>query len=517
MPLTLKLTRTWTDRYALIVLSGLLPVVLGLFILAWQANRSLELIALHTSEEAARQFDQMLDNAALAADVVLPLAGQECAQVELALRDQVTRRPFVRSVNLAWDNKLYCTSLFGRFKESVYPGDYTAGTLWLMPGNPITPNEPLLVLRKQNGQQSVLVSLYGFHLVNVLGLINPKTHLLIQVGNAWIDRYGLVSNAALPDYPVAQVSHPSTQYPYRVVAGFSEGEIARYAVVEYPVLMGLLVFLGLISAATVHWLQKRASSPSHELQRGLEAGEFIPYFQPIVRSDTQEWAGVEILMRWQHPREGLVRPDLFIPFAEHSGLIVPMTRSLMQQAATLLSPQAANLTQGFHIGFNITARHCQDLGLVDDCRAFLKAFAPGHIKLVLELTERELIVPSDVTLQLFAELHAIGVMIAIDDFGTGHSSLTYLREFNVDYLKIDQSFVAMIGVDALSKHILDTIIELSAKLELGVVAEGIETEEQRHYLTSRGVEFLQGYLFSRPLPPEQFIKSVQARPQQTMN
>lgn len=290
------------------------------------------------------------------------------------------------------------------------------------------------------------------------------------MGNTWIDRYGLVSNAALPEYPVAQVSHPSAQYPYRVVAGFSEGEIGRYAVVEYPVLMGLLVFLGLISAGTVHWLQKRASSPSHELQRGLEAGEFIPYFQPIVRSDTQEWAGVEILMRWQHPREGLVRPDLFIPFAEHSGLIVPMTRSLMQQAATLLSPQAANLTQGFHIGFNITARHCQDLGLVDDCRAFLKAFAPGHIKLVLELTERELIVPSDVTLQLFAELHAIGVMIAIDDFGTGHSSLTYLREFNVDYLKIDQSFVAMIGADALSKHILDTIIELSAKLELGVVA-----------------------------------------------
>lgn len=174
MPLTLKLTRTWTDRYALIVLSGLLPVVLGLFILAWQANRSLELIALHTSEEAARQFDQMLDNAALAADVVLPLAGQECAQVELALRDQVTRRPFVRSVNLAWDNKLYCTSLFGRFKENVNPGDYTAGTLWLMPGNPVTPYEPLLVLRKQNGHQSVLVSLYGFHLVNVLGLINLK-------------------------------------------------------------------------------------------------------------------------------------------------------------------------------------------------------------------------------------------------------------------------------------------------------------------------------------------------------
>ena len=103
---------------------------------------------------------------------------------------------------------------------------------------------------------------------------------------------------------------------------------------------------------------------------------------------------------------------------------------------------------GFHIGFNITARHCQDLELVEDCRTFLKAFAPGHIKLVLELTERELIVPSELTHRLFAQLHELGVMIAIDDFGTGHSSLGYLHEFNVDYLKIDQSFVAMIGADA---------------------------------------------------------------------
>ena len=116
MPLTLKLSRKWTDRYALIVLSGLLPVVLGMFILFWQANRSLELEAEQTATEAVRQFDLMLDNARLAADVVLPLAGQDCAQVELALREQVARRPFVRSVNLVWDNQIYCTSLFGNYK-----------------------------------------------------------------------------------------------------------------------------------------------------------------------------------------------------------------------------------------------------------------------------------------------------------------------------------------------------------------------------------------------------------------
>ena len=511
MPLTMKMSRKWTDRYALAVLSGLLPIVLGVVIIVWQANRSLKLEATQTAAEAVRQFDLMLDNAKLAADMVMPLVGQDCAQVELALRDQVMRRPFVRSVNLVWNNHIYCTSLFGNFKEAVTPENYAEGVLWLMPGTMVTPNDPVLVYRQNQDDRGVLISLYGFHLVNVLGLINQKTHLLIEVGNAWIDRYGLVRNMPPPNLPVAQETVLSPTYPFRVVAGFSEGEVWRYVGTEYPGLLALLIFLGAISAATVHRLKQRASSPSHELQRALEAGEFIPYLQPVVRGDTKQWAGAEVLMRWQHPKEGLVRPDLFIPFAEHSGLIVPMTRTLMEQTAHWLAPHANDMAPGFHLAFNIAAHHCQNLELVQDCRRFLEAFPPGHIHLVLELTERELIVPSATTHQLFSQLHDLGVMIAIDDFGTGHSSLSYLREFNVDYLKIDQSFVAMIGVDALSRHILDSIIELSAKLDLGIVAEGVETEEQSQYLAAQGVEFLQGYLFGQPMPPSVFIQALQAR------
>lgn len=125
--------------------------------------------------------------------------------------------------------------------------------------------------------------------------------------------------------------------------------------------------------------------------------------------------------------------------------------------------------------------------------------------LVLELTERELLKPNSTTHTLFEQLHSLGVMIALDDFGTGHSSLAYLRQFNVDYLKIDQSFVAMIGLDALSRHILDSIIELSTKLGLGIVAEGVETLEQRDYLAALQVEFLQGYLFGHPMPVDELL------------
>jgi len=232
----------------------------------------------------------------------------------------------------------------------------------------------------------------------------------------------------------------------------------------------------------------------------------------VVRKGDYRWAGAEVLMRWNHPREGLVRPDLFIPYAEHSGQIVAMTRALMLHTAQSLAPYTALLEDGFHIGINITADHCRDLSLLDDCHTFLQHFPPGLVRLTLELTERKLIEATPVALELFAKLHDMGVMIALDDFGTGQSSLNYLRQFKVDYLKIDQSFVAMIGGDALSQHILDSIIELSGKLGLGIVAEGVETEVQRDYLARLEVDFQQGYLFARPMPADEFLSALAARP-----
>jgi EAL domain-containing protein (putative c-di-GMP-specific phosphodiesterase class I) len=348
-------------------------------------------------------------------------------------------------------------------------------------------------------------------LSNVLRLIGRETQLLLQVGPDWLSEDGKVHETALPALPVAESKLTSSRYAFTVAAGFPAGETWRYMISEYPPLFSLLIFFGAVFGSIGHFLQKRSSSPSHEMQRALDAQEFVPYFQPVVHGDTKKWSGAEVLMRWHHPKEGLVRPDLFIPFAEHSGLIVPMTRSLMRQTAALLAPVAGSFGAPFHIGINITASHCKDLELVDDCREFLAAFAPGAVRLVLELTERELIEPMPITLQLFEQLQALGVLIAIDDFGTGHSSLGYLRQFNVDFLKIDQSFVAMIGADALSRHILESIIELSAKLDLGIVAEGVETEEQSDYLTAHGVNFLQGYLFARPMPAAQFINALSHR------
>ncbi|MGA9700996.1 EAL domain-containing protein [Pseudomonas sp.] len=510
MPLTVKGPRKPFARHSISVLCGLLPVLLGGIILYWQAERSLQLSTAQTAQEAVRQFDLMLDNTALAAQALLPLAGQPCDNgAQLALREQVTRRPFVRATTLSWQRNIYCSSLFGdNYESRVNPDDYVDGRLWLMNGNPVTPDTALLVYRLVDGDKAAFASIDGYHLTNALRLISRYAHLVLQVGPHWLGADGKVNDAPVPHFAVARHHLASERYHYSVDAGMPAGEVWRYMQARYPALFSLVLFFGVLAGVLANWLQKRSSAPTHELQRALGANEFIPYFQPVVRGDTREWAGCEVLMRWQHPKEGLVRPDLFIPLAEDCGLIVPMTRALLRQTAAQLAPHAARFSPGFHIGVNITARHCEDLALVEDCREFLAAFAVGQVTLVLELTERELIEPTEVTRQLFDALHQLGVMIAIDDFGTGHSSLGYLQNFNVDYLKIDQSFVAMIGADALSRHILDSIIDLSVKLDLGIVAEGVETAQQCEYLATRGVDFLQGYLFGRPLPGDEFIKSL---------
>lgn len=507
MPLSAK-RHPRSTRITITLLSGLLPVVLGFAILYMQAERVLDQSTRHTAEEAIRQFDLMLDNTAQAAHDLLPLAGQNCIDVNLALREQVTRRPFVRSTNLVWNDVIYCSSLFGNYHEKIAPGDYVQGRLDLIKGNPVTPDTALLVYRLSDGKRGAMSTLDGYHLSNVLRMIGRQTMLVLQVDANWLTADGAFHHGALPVFPVAENYMSSSRYAFSVAAGFPEGEVWRYMTSEYPPLFSLLIFFGAIASLIGYFLQKRISSPTHEMQRALEAGEFIPYFQPVVHGNNKRWSGMEVLMRWNHPKEGLVRPDLFIPFAEHCGLIVPMTRSIMQQTAALFAPLCESFGEPFHIGINISASHCQDLDLVNDCREFLSAFAPGSIYLVLELTERELIKPTPLIRQLFEQLHELGVLIAIDDFGTGHSSLGYLHQFNVDYLKIDQSFVAMIGIDTLSGHILDSIIELAAKLDLAMVAEGVETQEQSDYLTAHNVNFLQGYLFGKPMPGAEFISAL---------
>jgi len=203
MPLSAKRRRPLRIRILVTLLCGLLPVILGFAILYMQAGRALEQSTRVTADEAVRQFELMLDNTAQSASELLPLAGKNCDDVILALREQVTRRPFVRSASLVWDDNLYCTSLFGNTQQKVDAANYVQGKLRLMNGNPVTPDTALLVYRLNEGKQGAMTTLDGYHLTNVLRLIGRKTILLLQVGPYWLSVDGKVHEGALPALPLA--------------------------------------------------------------------------------------------------------------------------------------------------------------------------------------------------------------------------------------------------------------------------------------------------------------------------
>ncbi len=318
MPLTAKRRASLSWRNLLPWVVGVLPVLCGLAVMNWQVEREMQASSQATTRQAVEHVERILDNLSRAANALLPLTASPCDQVQLTLRAQVTRNAFVRSTNLFRHNNLYCTSLFGEFDEPVNASDYTDGKLWLMDGNSVTPGHPLLVYRASDGDNGAITTVDGDHLLTALRLIGPDEELQIRVGNAWMGKDGVVHIGAPPAAASANVLLGSTRYPFSVQGGYSADKQGQLLRSHYPALLSLLLVLGAVAALVCRWQIRRATSPRAELDRALQADEFLPYFQPVVRKGDYRWAGAEVLMRWNHPREGLVRPDLFIPYAEHS-------------------------------------------------------------------------------------------------------------------------------------------------------------------------------------------------------
>lgn len=486
----------------------LMPILVGLWAMQHTYLGEYRRHAESSTRQAALLMEDILDHAEQASQAVVPLIGKPCEQALFSLREQVALVAFVRTVSLASEGRIYCSSLFGAVDALDDPGIYTGRRLLLMAGNRVRPNHPLLVVRTERAEGVVLSGIDGDYLRLMQTLNDHDGHLLLHIGSGWLDEQGHFSShpPALP--PLASAVANSSRYPFSIHGGMDAHSIWHVIWVEQRPALGMLLLGSLFLAALAWWLLGRPRSPHGELARALRAQEFVPYLQPIVASEGGKVVGAEVLMRWQHPSAGLIPPDQFIPQAEACGLILPMTSLLMDRVGEALSACEMQLPDSFHIGVNISSRHCQDETLLEDCRRFLARFSPGRVSLVLELTERELLMDNPQTMALFKRLNDLGVMLAIDDFGTGHSSLAYLQQFRIDTLKIDQSFICHIGTESLSRHIVDNVIDLASRLDLTLVAEGVETREQVDYLKSKGVAMLQGYYFGRPVPLNHFLADL---------
>ncbi|MDE2624357.1 MAG: EAL domain-containing protein [Betaproteobacteria bacterium] len=237
-----------------------------------------------------------------------------------------------------------------------------------------------------------------------------------------------------------------------------------------------------------------------DLHQALERQELVLYYQPKVSVPDGTVIGVEALVRWQHPEQGLIPPDRFIPLAESTGLIIPLGNWVLDEACRQMAQWLREGRERWSMAVNLSTLQFSHASLVHVVETTLARHALPPHHLTLEITESTAMRDVTASLRILRQLHHMGVKISIDDFGTGYSSLLYLKRLPADELKIDRGFVRDLAHDADDAAIVSAIVALGRTLNLGIVAEGVETPEQKEFLTRLGCHMLQGYLLGRPVP-----------------
>ncbi|MBT4860105.1 MAG: EAL domain-containing protein [Gammaproteobacteria bacterium] len=246
-------------------------------------------------------------------------------------------------------------------------------------------------------------------------------------------------------------------------------------------------------------------SSINELREGIEKQQFILHYQPIVKLANNEISKAEALVRWLHPEKGIVSPDQFIPIAEETGLIIEIGRWVVNEALQQVYVWRETVKENFQLSINESPLQFKsDENSFNNWFAYLeKLDLPGE-SVSIEITENLLMDFSesvDMKMQKFKDAN---IQISLDDFGTGYASLSYLKRFDIEFLKIDKSYVQSMEQDKDVLILCESIIQMAHKLDIQVIAEGIETQQQLDILKSLDCDYGQGYLFSRPLPVDEF-------------
>ena len=315
-----------------------------------------------------------------------------------------------------------------------------------------------------------------------LTFIDKERRMLVYMAPNQLNLTGVVAAMPLKDINDDLVSFIQILIPLAMVVGISLGGIFVY-------------------------MQRTRYSTKSAILRALANNEFYLEYQPIINLKTKKCVGAEALIRWKTPDNNFISPDTFIPAAEASGVICQITQRVFELVAKDMHT-ALNMHQNFHVGINISSHDIRSGDLLPMIEQFKKSTGAKGKQILIEVTERGFL-DDEEALTTIKNIRACGVMVAIDDFGTGYSSLSYLTKFQLDYLKIDKTFVDSVGTDAVTSHVAFHIIEMAKTLQLDMVAEGVETEQQADILRERGVKYVQGWLFSKSLKRKDFYSYLE--------
>lgn len=440
---------------------------------------------------------------------LMPLTEQPCSSSQPEITYQAAFHAGVRTFMLVKNGFAYCSSATGDMMlalKNIYPeiDQRQRLDLKLQQGTPLVPGKPAFaVWLRQAGKEDtgILATLdIGLMPQQMFGT-NPERApgIAIILGDRALTSFSpnLMPVNQLPDEKADRISIAGTP----MIIMFYNQKLTPNDI--RLTLLGSLV-LSLMIGVLCYYMLLLRQSPERALMRGIKRNEFFIEYQPVFHTKTGTIAGLEALIRWQHPIEGRIPPDLFIPYAESEGLIVPLTRHLFRLIAEDAPRLATALPQGAKLGLNISPSHLSAPSFHQDVYELLAQLPGNYFTLVFEITERGMVEEGS-ALAEFDWLHKQGIEIAIDDFGTGHSALIYLQRFSMDYLKIDRGFVNSIGRDTVTAPVLDAVISLAKKLKMQTVAEGVETAEQVSFLQEQDVNFMQGYYYSKPLSIDNFV------------
>lgn len=312
----------------------------------------------------------------------------------------------------------------------------------------------------------------------------------------------------LRDFP-ERLNHSAQSENFPIVMSVSsdaEALLVLYdrlgnGVLPVGMLAGVVILALLLIIA---WRSGRSESDHATV---FDEGEFLAYYQPVVDMGNGSILGCEVLLRFRTKDGRLIQPASFIAYAETTGVIMEVTRNLLSRVASEMD-QLSNDFGHLKIGINLTGKHFEDMVVVDEIQ---EAFGKSHTsfqQLVFELTERHPVQDFEMARMVISGIQELGASVALDDAGTGHGGFSYLQKLGLDVIKIDKMFVDSFGEDVTTMTIIDIIVELAKSLDMGIIAEGVENQDQVNSLRKLGISAAQGYFFSPPLPPERYIQLV---------
>jgi sensor c-di-GMP phosphodiesterase-like protein len=488
------------------------PIALSLY-LAWKRSFDEQMATIATlAEDVLRRSDESTDQTFVIFKALAAAhAADPCSAENIRLMGELDLgSEQIQAVGYVRDDRLLCSS-YGHHDTPIGPPTFvtpygtairTSVEFPVLPGKrflvstdiksgytvAIHPNLPLDVfVNDPNVALGVFSSVVKRPIVN-RGVFKP----------GWIDTAGGQGAAGFSDGEYLVSVRHSSKYAFAAYAAIPAGRVndglRRFALVLVPI--GLLA--GAVLAWAVLYLARQQLALPAVLKVALKRGEFFLLYQPLVELRGGRCVGAEALIRWRRPNGEMVRPDVFIPVAEDTGLIHEVTKRVMEIVARD-TPQLLKLHPGFHIGINLS--HV-DLQLDDTpylVRELIRKMGVQPHNILIEATERGFM-QADKARKIMGDIRALKLKIAIDDFGTGYSSLSYLEKFPLDYLKIDKSFVDTMGGTAATSQVAVHIIEMAKSLKLEMIAEGVETAEQARFLQEHGVQYAQGYFFGKPMP-----------------